>query len=178
MIEIFLKTFNQTLAALAMFNILNGDVSQKDLGEYTSPATINYVETNLEQQGNKLIFDNLSIELPDGVTVEVKTPDSIYANGKEMQIINLIGAEELVGDADSYRGTGPFPPQISLSHYQADYERQETLISALIDLFSNMNLRIQYEDQNNDEYVFRLGSWDYRTQYYYSFVRGENLGIW
>ena len=92
------------------------------------------------------------------MTVEVKTPDGIYANGKKMQIIELNGAEELVGDADSHRGTGPFPPKISLSHYQVDYEREETLISALIDLFPNMNLRIQYEDQNNGEYAFWLGN--------------------
>ena len=157
--------------------------SLRGLGEYTSSATIDYVETSIEQQGNELIFDNLSIELPKGVTAEIKTSDIADDDEKAMQTINLIGAERLVGDADSYRSTGPFPPQIRLSHYRADYECEEALISALLNLFPNNNLRVQYEDQSNSEYIFRLGNWDFRLgnweygsyYYYYALVKGEDL---
>ena len=152
------------------------DVEDVELATYTPPATIDYVETGIEQQGNELIFGNLSIELPDGVTAKIKTSDIEDADGKEMLTVELDGAEELVGDADSYNGDGPFPPRIKLSHYRADYEREEALISALLDLFPNMNLRVQYEDQRNREYIFWLRGGDYVQQYYYFvLVSGEEL---
>ena len=154
------------------------DVEEDELAMYTPPATIDYVETSIEQQGNELIFGNLSIELPDGVTAEVKTSDIEDADGKEMLTVELNGAEELVGDADSYNGDGPFPPRIKLSHYRADYECKEVLISALLNLFPNMNLRLQYEEQRNREYIFRLRSGDYVQQYYYFvLVSGEDLYV-
>ena len=172
------KIISQLLGVLTVTGTLGGGVPESDLGVYTPPASINYVETNLEQKGEELIFGNLSIELPDGVTAEVKTFDTEDARGKEMLTVKLNGAEELVGDADSYMGDGPFPPQIKLSHYRADYECEEALISALLDLFPSMNMRVQYEDQRNREYIFRLRVGDYVQQYYYFvLVCGEDLYV-
>lgn len=154
------------------------DAEDDELAMYTPPAAIDYVETGIEQQSNELIFGNLSIELPDGVTAKIRTSDIEDADGKEMLTVELNGAEELVGDADSYNGDGPFPPRIKLSHYSADYECKEALISALLDLFPSMNLRVQYEEQRNREYIFRLRSGDYVQQYYYFvLVNGEDLYV-
>ena len=176
---IITQIFNQQLVLLAMLSAFNGGVSQGGSGVYTPPVTINYAETSMEQKGGKLIFGNLSMELPDGVTAEEKTSDIGDADGEKMLIIKLNGAEEIVGDADSYMGTGPLPPQIRLSHYRADYECEGALISALLDLFPNMDLRVQYEDQRNSECIFRLGNWDYGRYYYYYyvFVKGEDLYV-
>ena len=109
------KIISQLLGVLTVTGTLGGGVPESDLGVYTPPASINYVETSLEQKGEEMIFGNLSIELPDGVTAEIKTSDIEDADGKEMLTVKLNGAEEIVGDDDSYMGTGPFPPQIKLS---------------------------------------------------------------
>ena len=172
--------FSQLLTILAMTGILNGGVPQKDSDAYTASAVINYVETSMEQKGNEMIFGNLSIELPDGVTAEEKTPDIETADGKKALIVKLNGAEAIVGDVDDYMGTGPFPPQIRLSHYRVDYECEEALISALLNLFPDNNLRVQYENRRNREYIFRLGNLNYgygSDYYHYALVCDEDLYI-
>ena len=172
------KIFSSLLTVLAMLGILNGGVPQKDSDAYTPSAVINYVETGMEQKGNELIFGNLSIELPDGVTADIRTSDIKDADGKEMLVVKLNGAEKSVGGADDYMGTGPFPPQIRLSHYKADYECEEALISAMLNLFPDSNLRVQYRNRRNREYIFRLGNLNYGGDYYhYALACGDDLYI-
>lgn len=178
MMGIITQIFNQQMVVLAMFSAFNGGVSQGDSGAYTPPATINYVETSLEQKGEDLIFGNLSVELPDGVTAEEKTSDIGDADGEKILVVKLNGAEKSVGDTDDYMGTGPFPPQIRLSHYRVDYECEEALISALLNLFPDSNLRVQYENRRNSVYIFRLGNLNYgygSDYYHYALVCGEDL---
>ena len=66
--ELLIKS---ALSVLTVFGLWGGDMSLTDLGEYTPPAEITYVETSAEQQGNELIFGNLLMKLPTVVTMEL-----------------------------------------------------------------------------------------------------------
>lgn len=172
--KILVNILNSALTLLTMVGG-SGDALLSDLGEYTPPAEITYIETSTEQQGSMLLFGNLIMELPEGVKVEIK--DDVSTDAGDMQTIVLDGAQELVGDGDKYNSTGPFPPQIRLAHYTAEYECDEALISALLDMFPGINLRVQYNDDIDNKYVFRLGSGYYGYEYLYILVCEDDLYI-
>lgn len=147
-----------------------GEVPSYPAG-YTPPAELCYLEIDAAQEENDLVFGNLVIRFPTGVEAGVQEADG--AASQRGRNIRLEGAEQRVDQADSYRSTGSFPPQIRVAHYTAEYDREEALICALLDLFPGGRV-VQYEADEDNEYIFRLMNVDF-AENCYAFVCGGDL---
>ena len=107
-----------------------------------SQAKITLLDTKPSLEENALIYGNLRITLPQGVTVEQQESDA------GMAVIDLPGAEK-VKSGEGYGKSGPLPPRIWLAHYHV--ERQDgilELISALLDLLPGAAFCERYDSGN------------------------------
>ena len=122
-------------------------------------ATLTLLNTKPELDGNVLIFGNLRITLPDGVTVEQQEPDGGTV------VIDLVGAESARETEEFYRSK-PFPPRIWLANYDAEYDDGiMELISALLDLLPDISLCERYIVDDERCYLYTYKKPYYKTGY-------------
>ena len=123
-----------------------------------SYANLTLLDTKPELDGNVLLYGNLRIALPDGVTVEQPEPDG------DAVVLDLIGAESIKSE-ESYRKSEPFPPRIWLANYDAEYDDGiMELISALLDLLPGVSLCERYIVDDERCYLYTYEK-PYKTGY-------------
>ena len=101
-------------------------------------AKMALLDTKPESDGNVLLYGNLSITLPEGVTVEQQEPDG------DAVVIDLVGAESVKSE-EGYGKSGPFSPRIWLANYHVEYDDSiMEVISTLLDLLPGLSICERY----------------------------------
>ena len=101
-------------------------------------AKMTLLDTEPEPDGNVLLYGNLQISLPEGVTVEQQESEGDAA------VIDLVGAESVKSE-EGYGKSGPFPPRIWLANYHVEHNDDiREVISAMLDLLSGVTIRERY----------------------------------
>lgn len=112
-----------------------------------SLAKMRFLDTKPESDGNVLLYGNLQISLPEGVTVEQQESDG------DAVVIDLAGAESVKSE-EGYRKSGPFPPRILLANYHVEYDDIREVISALLDLLPDVSICERYISSEERCYLY------------------------
>ncbi len=118
--------------------------------ELLSPcfAEITLLDTEPELDGNVLLYGNLQITLPEGVTVEQQESD------EDAVVIDLIGAES-VRSEEGYGKSGPLPPRIWLANYHVEYDDSiMEVISTMLDLLPDVSICERYTSGKERCYLY------------------------
>lgn len=115
----------------------------------------------LELKGKLLSYGQIQMECPSEITLEE------WESEREGITVDLAGAEKWYEDNSS-----PIPPRIRFMHYRAQYDSEMALVSALLDLLPEAQMRIGYWDDAHLEYGYSMENDDYQD---YIFVKGEDV---
>ncbi|MDE7267918.1 MAG: hypothetical protein K2N89_10680 [Lachnospiraceae bacterium] len=137
------QTEDTTLPDMSMSSEEETQAADEQTEEPLEPsfANLTLLETKPELDGNVLLYGNLRITLPDGVTVEQQEPDG------DAVVMDFIGAETIKN--------APFPPRIWLANYDAEYNDSILeLISVLLDLLPGVSLCERYWYRSSEEHCY------------------------
>ncbi|MCM1182762.1 MAG: hypothetical protein NC337_05255 [Roseburia sp.] len=124
-------------------------------------------DTAVEVQETTLTYGHLQIELPEGVTVEE------VASGGDSKVIDLINAQKVM-DSGEYRGRGPLPPRLWLTHYHTEYDgwSEKVFINVLLEQHSEYDFLQLRDSQYLDGYSFWASyTKPYQNGYIYWYMR-------
>lgn len=135
-----------------------------DRGEKAAPVVFTLEEEELEVEEQGMSYGNLSISFPTEISITVRESE------KEGMTVEWDGAQEW----QEY-GFSPLAPRLRFLHYKAEYEetdRREPIISALLDLFPDADLRAGSYHKENREQFFLIENGQFE---YYALLRGDDL---
>ncbi len=158
------RTEDRTLPDTGTSGVEETHIAEEKTDEKTderlqpSHTEVTLLDTKPIIDENAVLYGNLHITLPDGVTAQQQALD------KGAVVIDFPGAEANEDeDKYEYGKSGPLPPRIWFRNYQMVYESRWELLSALMDLLPDTSLCVQ-KVTDASEYVFTYES-DYKNGY-------------
>lgn len=132
-----IQTEDITMPDRSMLSEEETQAAEEKTEELSQPshAEVTLLDTKPIIDENAVLYGNLHIKLPNGITAKQQASDDGAV------VIDFAGAE--VKGEYEYGKRGLLPPRIWFRNYQVLYESRWELLSALLDLLPDTSLRVQ-----------------------------------
>lgn len=162
-----IQTEDITMPDRSMLSEEETQAAEEKTEELSQPshAEVTLLDTKPIIDENAVLYGNLHIKLPNGITAKQQASDDGAV------VIDFAGAE--VKGEYEYGKRGLLPPRIWFRNYQVLYESRWELLSALLDLLPDTSLRVQ-KVTDAREYAF---TYDSNYKHGYILVQEDDIYI-